>query len=198
MSLISQPLSKDGNGQFKVTGFPIVEPITVDEVKVFGRIDGDYEDAFIASLIAGVRQVAEPFLGRALISQTITFSMDFWPGYVVELPRAPLMSITKVVTVDEDDVETEFNSSNYYADVINEPGRLIIKNGSSVPLNSNRYYGGYRIVFIAGYGGQSDIPEALKTGLKLWVMDGYENRVISNDPPPQARGYINDYLMVRI
>jgi len=184
----------DGNGQFAVTTPPTEEPITVDEVKLFGRIDGDYEDALILGLIKTARENAEPYLGRAIVTQTITYAMDYWPSYVIELPRAGgLIAITKVVTLDEDDTETVYSSDNYYSDTLSEPGKLIIRQTATLPYNSDRSHGGYQIVYTAGYGSASDVPEGLKTGLKLWVMHGYENRTLSKDPPPEARGYINNY-----
>lgn len=193
-----KPLDKDGRGVFKVTTPPTVEPITVDEVKYFGRIDGDFEDSFIEGLIKGSRQLAEPYLGRSILSQTITYAMDFWPGYVIILPRPNLIAITKIVTLDESDTETEYDSSNYYTDTISEPGRLIVKQGATLPIETVRSYGAYQIVYTAGYGTSGDdVPESLKTGLKLWVMNGYENRTLSKDPPPEARGYLDDQKIMR-
>ena len=104
-TLIAKELSEDGDRSWKVTTQPLIEPVTVDEAKIFSRIDTIEEDNLIEGFIESVRMAAEEYLGRAFISQTITTVLDFWPGKIIELPRPPLISVTGIYTVDEDDVE---------------------------------------------------------------------------------------------
>jgi uncharacterized phiE125 gp8 family phage protein len=198
-SLLADPLPSDGNRLWKVKTPPTIEPISVAEVKAFARIDGDDEDIIIEGFIKAVRENAESYLGRALIQQTIRLVMDFWPDEVINLPRPPLISITQVATLDEDDTETEYSSDNYY--IINEavPGKLVIKNGASSPTNTNRYHGGFLIEFLAGYGTDSDdVPAPIRLGLWKWVAAIYENRTYdSKEPPPEARVDLDIFRVLR-
>jgi uncharacterized phiE125 gp8 family phage protein len=73
-------ISEDGNAEWSVTTEPSTEPITTEEFKLFARIDGDDEDTLIQGFIEASRMAAEIYLGRALLSQTITLKMDWWPG----------------------------------------------------------------------------------------------------------------------
>ena len=188
-TLISKELPKDGNRSWKVTTQPTVEPVTVAELKTYAAIDTDATDTLIESFIEATRMSTEEYLGQALISQTITSVLEFWPGKIVELPRPPLISITGVFTVDEDDDETEYDSDNYYLNTIATPGRLIIKRGSTMPINTSRDYGRFIIRSVHGYGTEaSDVPKPIIEGINLWAAALYADRWIdSKNPPPDAR-----------
>jgi uncharacterized phiE125 gp8 family phage protein len=199
MGILPAVLPSDGNRLWRVKTEPSIEPITVEEVKEFARIDGSDEDDFIEDLIQSVRRNAESYLGRAFIQQTIRLVMDFWPDAVINLPRPPLISIDKVAMLDEDDSETEYDSSNYYAITESVPGKLVIKKGVSAPTNTSRHYGGFLIEFKAGYGTFSKkVPTPLLLGLKQWVAAVYENRTIdTKKPPPEARKALDLFRVLR-
>ncbi len=186
--------------EFKVTTAPAIEPVTTAEVKLFGRIDGTYEDTLISGFITAVRDATEQYLGRSLITQSLTLTMDQWLGDVVTLPRPPLIAITVVRTVDESGTATVYDSDNYYVRTIPEPGQLVIKQGSTVPSNSDRDYGGFEIEYTAGYGASAtDVPQIIRDAIKLWAVIVYENRVL--DPtkmPPQVLPMLAPYRMPRI
>jgi hypothetical protein len=132
MSLFSEALPIDGNMVYSVSTEPTVEPITTTELKTFARIDGSEN--------------------RALLEQSITLKMDYWPGEAIELPRPPLISITSVSTLSEADVATTYSSSNYYIITEAIPGKLLLKIGVTAPTNTARDYGGFQIIYKAGYG----------------------------------------------
>lgn len=197
--LIPKPLPADGNRHWVVSTEPMVEPITVDELKLFARIDGVDEDIMLQGFIKAVRGNAERYLGRALISQTITMKMDYWPSETIELPRPPLISVTGVYTLDEDDAETEYSSDNYYAITEATPGLLVLKYSVTAPTNTERYHGGYKVVFTAGYGTTgADVPQGIRDGLKLWAASMYENRALAAVPPPEAMPLLSPYRVVKL
>ncbi len=197
-SLISRELPKDGNRSWKVTTQPLVEPVTVDEVKLFSSIDAVEHDILIRGFIEAVRIAAEEYLGRAFVSQTITSVLDFWPGEIVELPKPPLISVTEIVTVDEDDAETTYSSSNYYLNTTAEPGQIIIKRNVTWPVNTARDYGRFIIRSKHGYGpDESDVPRAIKEGIILWVAVVYATRVLdSKNPPPEVKVFFDGLFKI--
>ena len=70
-----------------LTSPPAVEPLTVDEVKTYLRIDHDDEDCLLASLITSARLQVEAALDLALITQSWSWTFDAWPkGSTLELP----------------------------------------------------------------------------------------------------------------
>lgn len=205
-----------GNKSWKVTTDPTVEPLTVANIKEYARIDGSYEDTLIEMFITAVRQATENYLGRALIQQSITLSMnnfsnyqqlDFLPLYllsssgdaVIELPRPRLISVTEIRTLDEDGTETTYSSDYYYVRTVPEPGQVVIKNGYTPPINTDRYYGGYEIEFKAGYGtAASDVPANIRVGMMDIVKDVYENRVAVNDIPKLVQNIISSERILPI
>lgn len=192
-------LPKDGNKFWQVTIEPVVEPITVGEFKEFARVDGTEEDNLLAGFIQAARINCEHYLGRALIEQTITLKMDFWPGNIIELPRPPLISITAVETLDESDTATIYSSDNYYINSTSIPGQLIIKENVTWPFNSDRDYSGYQIRYKAGYGTSiSNVPKPIKESIKLWAANIYENRVVRAEPPPEVAPTLNLFRVIRL
>lgn len=185
--IIAKSLDRYGSRNWKVTTAPAIEPLDIDDLKEYAKIDGDEEDTILTASIVAVREAMELYLGRALIEQTIKLSMDFWPGEEVELPMPPLISVTEVVTLDEDGTETEYDSDNYYVDTFSTPGRLILKQGVTPPTNTERYYGGYRIEYKAGYGtGATDVPQVIIDSMKLWCAIYYETGTLIAIPPNQV------------
>jgi uncharacterized phiE125 gp8 family phage protein len=194
-ALVTRELPNDGNRFWEVITQPLIEPVTVDEVKTFARIDTTEEDTLIEKFIETVRRSTESYLGRALIQQVIRIIMDFWPGNVVKLPRPPLISVNKVVTLDEEGGETLYSADNYYLMTTATPGKLVIKRGVTSPINTTRDYGGFLIESKHGYGTvPSDVPSSIRDGIKLWVATLYADRTIdSKNPPPEARKFFDSY-----
>jgi len=127
--------------------------------------------------------------------------MDEWNTEVlnaIELPKPPLISITKVETVEEDDVLTEYDSDNYYSETTSAPGRLVIKKDSASPTNCDRDIGGFRIEYKAGYGTlTSDVPAGIRLGMMMWTTVVYETRVIEDTPPPEALKQFERFRVIR-
>lgn len=61
---------------------PAVEPVTIDELKVLGRITTNAEDSLIASLITAAREQAEAYTGRFFVTQKWRMLLDAFPGYI--------------------------------------------------------------------------------------------------------------------
>lgn len=195
---MSNSLPDKGNRSWKVITEPTVEPCTVAELKTFARIDGSDEDTLLEGFIKAARLATEEYLGRYLIEQEVRCIFDFWYSEEIELPRPPLISVTKIATLDEDDTETEYSSSNYYVITEDCPGRVILKQGVTPPTNTERDYGGYKIEYSAGYGSQaSDVPASITEAIKLWATAIYENRAVTGEPPPEARPLLDMYRVIK-
>lgn len=190
---------KEGGQQWVIVTGPSLEPITLDELKEFGRIDGTSEDTFLTGLITSIREATENYLGRSLVSRTMKLYLDYWPGMIVELPRPPLYSVQEINLLDEDDTETAYDSDNYFVVKDAIPGKVVIKNGCTPPFNTNRYTAGYVVEYTAGYSDpdldpdteyddiRASIPSAIRDAMKLWCMQVYEMREMRPEPPPEAK-----------
>lgn len=198
--MLNEPLySKDGNMRIRVKTAPLKEPVSIGEFKAFGRIDGTAEDVYLTMLLKGVRDAVEQYLGRALIEQTIVASMDFWPGQELILPRPPLASITAIRTLDEDATATVYAATGYFVVQNDWRPKVIIREGATPPQNTNRYQGGYEVEYLAGYGSTASyVPPMICMGIMQWAIVGYENRIISETPPPEARKLLELYKVPRV
>lgn len=65
-------------GLMQLSG-PGAEPLSLDEVKAYLRIDGAVEDALLQSLLLTSRLHIEAALGLALMTQSWKFVIDAWP-----------------------------------------------------------------------------------------------------------------------
>lgn len=189
----------------RVTTAPSVEPIALADVKSYLRISGSAEDTLLNTMIETVRVFCEEFTGRALITQTITMTLDatneshnmLWEGtrtgpYInfykdfISLAKAPLQSVTSVKTYDDADSATTINSSKYYVDTSRDPGRVVLRTGETWPT-ALRVANAVEVVYVAGYGdAATDVPAPLKLGMMQHIAYLYDQR-----------GDMKDYLQTR-
>ncbi len=196
-------LTHYGDWRWTVTAPATVLPVTVDELKLFARIDWSSEDELLEAFISSATFLAEKWLNRALLQQTIKLVMDTWPEErKIELPRPPLISVSAVRQYDEDGVATAFASSNFYTITNADPGVLVLKESATVPYDA-RDYAGYEIEYLAGYGATaSAVPQPIRDAVKLWAAEMHEARTLSDygsggalsqPPPPSAAALLRPY-----
>jgi len=198
-------------------------PVTLDEVKTFGRLDGVDEDALIEMFLQAATQAAEEYTGRAIMQQTIVMKMDFFPGIVALLPRflatsarpvplarPPLVAVTHVRTLYEDDsVLEDWDLANGYW-LTGDDARFVVAKGAVPPINVERYRGGFEIEYVAGYGAsgataaaqRAAVPAPIKLGVMTWAMAMYASRGTARggaaEPPPEAKPMLDPYKVIRI
>lgn len=152
---------------------PAVEPLDLDDVKAHLRLDGDDEDALLASLITTSRVHVEVALGLALITQSWRRTDDCWPrSGVVGLMTRPVQSVDRIAVRGSDGTQTLVAASDYTVDLVS--GRLAPVSGWPQP---DVRLGGIEIDFTAGYGAAAtDVPESIRQALRLLVAHWYEVR----------------------
>jgi uncharacterized phiE125 gp8 family phage protein len=142
---------------------PVTEPITLAEAKEYARIDGTAEDTLITSLIKVARLHCESYMGKAIIRKTVTIESFAFP-YQWQIPYGPLASasdITKVVTLDQNNVETALN---YQVNAGLFPKIAIISGNQSYK---------FKMIYTAGF---TTVPEDIKLSIKMMVNTLYERR----------------------
>lgn len=175
--------------QIKVVTPPAVEPITLTEAKLHCKVDLTTDDDLITALIVAAREEIERRTWRALITQTLELILSDWPGAnVIELPRAPLQSITSVKYKDRDGNETTWDSANYHAGTDSVPGVLILAWDASWPSGDLYAVEPIRIRYVAGYGVAAAVPQSLKQACLLLVAHWYEAREAGGDTVAEKSG----------
>lgn len=162
----------------KIKTAPAAEPISASEAKLHCRVDIATDDTLIANLITAAREKVEEWTWEALISQTWYLYLDAWPaGTKLKLPFPPLQSVTAITYTDEDGTGYTMSSDDYMVDAYSEPGRIVLKSGSSWPAETLQEAVGIRVEFVAGYGAAgSNVPQRYRQAILLLVSHWYENR----------------------
>ena len=200
--------------QFKVLVEPVVEPVTVDEAKLYAHIDHSVEDTLIANWIKTARKEAENYQRRVYIRQTLQVTYDnYFPLMPLELPRPPLVSVRSIKYYDDENVEYSIDLSDFYIDICHTPGRIIFNKNFEWPNTITlRSIDSVKIVFIAGYDDKyneelttpeadsSIVPPGVKDAINLYCSFRNENRCAEDGDFPkqfydllyQERLYNND------
>jgi uncharacterized phiE125 gp8 family phage protein len=165
---------------------PTSEPVTLDEVKAWARIDDTTDeaantatDALISSLVTAAREEAEQTVGRSILEQTLELTLERFPcwGRSIELPRPPLTDVASV---------TYFDAGNATV-VMDEAAYVLLDASEAVPPSIYPAPGGFwpdayhrpdavRIRYTAGWPNAAAVPENIKTWIKLRVSTLWANR----------------------
>lgn len=159
----------------KVTGAPGSEPLTLEELKLFLKVDTSADDALITSLISSARFYAENYLNKKLLNQTLTEILDTFPSFPHELRDGPFQSLSSIKYFDEDQEEATWESSNYFFDA--NSGRIALTEDGDTPSVTLRDIAAVQIAYVAGFGDKaSDIPQPILDAMKIYVAHFYRNR----------------------
>src|SRR5262245_41220288 len=170
---------------------PAVEPLTLVQAKAHLRVVDSDDDTLISALIIAARQNAENWMGRALIDQTWDLYLDGFPtasenvpstvvDMAIQIPKPPLIQVVQVAYDNTNGDEILMNPNDYYADVVSEPGWLVLSGLSSWPTTIDAI-NSVRVRFRAGYLSTDSppvnkVPEDILSGVKLLLGTMYEHR----------------------
>lgn len=155
---------------------PAVEPITLAEAKAHLRVDGNADDAVIASLIITSRLHVEAAFGLALIDQRWAYRFDCWPrDGTVTLPIRPVQSIARVRVTNADSSLATIEPTRYLLDGASLPPRLV-PSAAALPAPGIRIQG-IEIELTAGFGPTAaTVPYPIRQALLLLVAHWFECR----------------------
>ena len=173
---------------------PTAEPLSLQEVKEYLRVEDATDERVVQPLITAARQFAESHMNRALMQQTFTLTLDavveqneplyegirtapdlnYYKNYIV-LPKSPVQSVTSVKTYDDSDTATTMAASKYYVDTAREPARIVLRTGETFPT-ALRVANAIEVIYVAGYTSAYTIPEPIRLGMLQHIAYMYEHR----------------------
>jgi uncharacterized phiE125 gp8 family phage protein len=194
---------------------PKGEPVSIVLARQHCRIDNSSDDALLAMYLTTARQMAEQYLSRALLTQTLTWTVrpylerrtevSFLRGPLF-LPRAPVQSVSSVTALDRLGNATTIAAAvlpvvppaflvGYNLDISTEPAKLYI--GQTTPLTGGRdlrctELESVQVEFTAGYADVDDIPKAIINAILLTTGFLYENRGDVAAEMPRAAEWLLD------
>lgn len=159
----------------EVSTAPAVEPVCLDDLKAFLQYDDDDQDGLITSLGIAAREELERVTQLALITQTVKLYLPDFPGCEIEIRKPPVSSITSVQYTDTDGDTQTVSSANYQLDSKSYPARLWPVRDQEWPNDVKQdTLNAVTVTFVAGYGDPEDVPERVKTAIKVATKASFD------------------------
>lgn len=167
-----------------LTVAPADRLVTLAEAKSQLRVPSAFteDDAYINSLILAAETHLDGrggIMGRALVTQTWTGTIDFAFPSRIEIPLPPLQSVTSVKYVDSDGAQQTLSPDQYQVIANTEPGLIVPAFGATWP-SVRAQHQAIEVVFVAGYGAASDVPMRVRQAVLFLVSHWYITRVPVN------------------
>jgi hypothetical protein len=177
-----------------VTTEPTAEPLSLQEVKEYLRVDDATDERVVRPLILAARQFAEQHMGIAIMQQTLTLEIDtavdtdsplregmttapdinYYKNYI-SLPRSPVISVTSLKTYNDSDTATTMAATKYYVDNSRQPARIVLRTGETFPA-ALRVANALEVIYVAGYTTAFSVPEPIRLGMLQHIAYMYEHR----------------------
>lgn len=194
------------------------EPVSILEARQHLRVDFDDDDPLILALIAAARQSAEMLTGRQFVTARWKMVLDSFPGpslmgvpagvpftlpgHAILLPKGPVQCVVAINYLDMAGNLQTMPAANYALDLACEPARITPVFGQIWPIPLPQI-GAVSVTFDAGFGGPEQVPEGIKSWIKLRVGSLYAHRedvaALSRgriEPLPFLDGLLDPYRMV--
>ena len=168
---------------------PVVEPVSLSELKEYVRVDGSTDDALLTRLIKVARESAEEYMRRSLINQTWVLSYDDFCPEEVQLLRGPIQSVTDVKSIARGGASTTISSSCYYLNAGKE--KLVF----DAPVLGHIV----DVTYVSGFGAAaSNVPEIIRQGIIFHAVQMFDNRSDDSDVPQSSASLYSAYKVPRL
>ena len=182
-STVTVPEPGDGQMPLKIVTPPAAEPVTLEEVRDFARIDDSDQDSLLLGLITMAREQIEQATSRTFVETVWDLSLRDWPNGdgLIRLPRSPLINVAYVKhRASDGNLITLTENSDYLVDNAAEPGTV-------EPITSWPTVGSYpdavQVRFTAGYQSTSsptllveNVPHRARIAICALVAHWHEQR----------------------
>lgn len=160
--------------------------ISIEEAKLWCRIDTDEEDVLVESLIRVAQGAAENYTGRTIAPSTVEFAFDVGDKRYV-IPTAPVIAISDVELEDAEGVREALTIPDSYWVLLRDSGAVLTLVGG---------LRGFRTLVVtceAGYADPADIPIAIKQAISVHVGSSYAGREGQDTADATFRNLLNPY-----
>jgi len=154
-------------------------PVTLEETKVYLRVDIDEDDDLISAFIESATEQVQIFTNRQLITASFDMFLDgFEPRTctgAIEIPKGNVQTVDQIQYIDSNGDNQIWGTSNFEADTNRQISQFRPANSNAFP-STDDVYNAVTVSFTAGYGLATDVPQAVKQSIFLMVSDAYEHR----------------------
>ncbi len=176
------------------------EPVDLDDQKLHLRIDGDDDDAYIASCITAARHWIEGQTHRAIMDQTWDYGIDYaWPAkygfHRIDFPLNPVQSQASPETISityvDDDGASQTLATSQYIIAARRHGSYIVPAYNITWPTIRPVPDAITVRFVAG---DSDtVPQELHRAVMILAGHYYEHRETSVDAPEAVEALISPF-----
>lgn len=170
------------------TTHPTTTVMATSDAKSHLNIDINDDDAYLGELIHAAESYCEDATDRQFMTATYTMTLDYFPRWVIDIPRPPLQSITSIEYVDHDTGSTVTMSSSEYKVATNAYGKGRVSPAYNEVWPIPRVeMDAVKITFVAGATSSSLVPRQAVEAARLLVGHYYTNRtaVVATGAVPQ-------------
>lgn len=155
---------------------PTVEPLTLDEAMRQLQVGAGEDNAYIQTLIAVARDVAERATGRAMLTQTWLATSPDWPVCgLLPLSVAPVATVSSVrYYADGETSLTTLDPSNYVVSTGTSPTVIVFDQDFDKPDLAKRP-DAVQVTFVAGNTTASAVDPSLKHAVRILLRHYYDN-----------------------
>ena len=159
-------------------------PISLDEIKLFLKVDYNEEDELIKRALKTAIKQCEFLIGQTLIEKKYLYSIYNLNKKYVNLPYGSIKNIVSVKIIDNNNLEKEIN--NYFVDTV----------ANSIVF-SNIFSNFYRldIIYVAS---AIDISEDLKEAIFLHTLKIFEDKLSYSPIPIFSLNVYKNYKIKRL
>lgn len=157
-----------------LTTAPTDDAVGLQEMQDHSRVRTHDEDAVLQRLLKGAQRSAEGFLRRKLITQTWTQYFDGFDD-PLELRFPPLSSVTSVTYLDTDGDEQTLATTVWEASEENGIG-VVRRKYDQVWESTRSHRDVVWVLFVCGYGDPEDVPEPIKSAIRIHAAHFFRNR----------------------
>ena len=161
------------------------EPVSLQEMKEWMRVEDSDNDNVIEALISAARQKVELDTGRLACTQVWEATIPYFPFHrtPIILSPVPIQQVTSIKYYDLDGVLQTWDDENYLF-IPGEPARIQLFTDSDYPDTDEERINAIAIRYVAGYEedeyGLSVVPSLYRSAIKLLAAYWYENREAVN------------------
>lgn len=148
---------------FRVITQPLIEPVSLEELKLHLEYDNTDRDTYFNSLISASRKAIETYLSRSLITQTLeqTFNYNEIPHCYIEPLYPPIQTINSITLYNKLNEASIWGVSNYslFQD------KILYTETVDISIDLREYYC-FVVNYDAGYGDTaSDVPHGVRQAI---------------------------------
>jgi len=171
-------------GDLVLVDNPSTKVVSVTDIKAHLRIDTSDEDDLLGVYIDAATEMAEHFCNRHFITHEYSLyfnsvkpqaSLIFPDCTLINVeadPGPPIVAAEYAVNWVDTDGNTQ-GSHNAYIDAHSNPSIVYLNSDFTSPTLKSNAANTFWFEFKTGFGGVTDVPEAIKQAIKLIVSDMY-------------------------